>query len=112
MTPEQFRQSSKLETLLFLQIKDKHLPTPEREYRFYNQRKWRFDFAWPDPAIMLAVEVEGGTRNKSRHTSGDGFHADCEKYNRAAIEGWRLLRFDSEMINDLTAIDLLVEVFG
>ena len=32
---------------------------PEREYKFYEGRKWRFDFAFP--SAMVAIEIEGGT---------------------------------------------------
>jgi hypothetical protein len=33
----------------------------------------------------VAAEIEGGTFTKSRHTTGIGFHNDCEKYNAATI---------------------------
>lgn len=62
-------------------------PLPEREYAFFDSRRWRFDFAWP--AIKLAVEIEG----RGRHQTVVGFRNDCEKYNTAIAEGWRVLRF-------------------
>lgn len=67
-----------------------------REYRFDEARKWRFDFAWP--AEMVAVEIEGGTRGKSRHTSGTGYQRDCEKYTAATLQGWALFRLTPAMI--------------
>jgi hypothetical protein len=69
-----------------LHIRALGLPEPECEYRFARPRQWRFDFAWP--ALLLAVEVEGGSWNGGRHTSGAGFAADCEKYNEATLRGW------------------------
>ncbi|WP_316867334.1 hypothetical protein [Ralstonia mannitolilytica] len=42
----------------------------EREYRFAAPRRWKFDFA--NPALMVALEVEGGTWTRGRHTSGKG----------------------------------------
>ncbi len=75
---------------------------PVREHTFC-QRKWRFDFAWPDQKI--AVEIEGGTRSMGRHQRHYGFEADCYKYNRAAMLGWRVLRFTTGMVASGEAID-------
>lgn len=69
----------------------------QREYRFDAERKWRFDFAWPDKKV--AVEVDGG-----RWKPGGGRHAsdaDMEKTNRATELGWRVFRFSaSQVVND------------
>ena len=67
------------------------LPLPEREVVFAAPRKWKFDFAWP--AAMLAVEIEGGTFIRGRHTRPKGYQQDCEKYNAAVLRGWRVLRY-------------------
>lgn len=53
-------------------------------------RKWRFDYALP--AIMVAVEVEGGHWTGGRHNTGAGFLKDMDKYNTATALGWRLFR--------------------
>jgi len=63
---------------------------------FCNDRKWRFDFAWP--AIMLAVEIEGGIYQGGGHTTLSGYTKDCEKYNRAAMDGWTVLRYAGSML--------------
>ena len=97
-----FTRRSTLETLLTVHIQEAGLPTPVTEYRFHDIRRWRFDFAWPDQKV--AAEVEGGTYRKSRHTSGPGFHNDCEKYNTATIMGWQVMRFDGPMIHSMDAI--------
>lgn len=62
-----------------------------REYRFDPTRYWKFDFA--DKQHMIAVEIEGGVFSQGRHTRGKGFVNDCEKYNAATIQGWRVVRF-------------------
>ena len=82
-------------------------PRPVREFAFHPTRKWRFDFAWPE--YKIAVECEGGAWSGGRHTRGAGFIADCEKYNAAALAGWRVFRFTGEMINSRSAIDVLHE---
>ncbi len=72
-------------------------PTPEKEYRFYARRKWRFDRAWPGK--MVAVEIEGGVYSGGRHTRGKGFEDDCEKYNMAASLGWCVIRITAGMMD-------------
>lgn len=80
----------------------------ETEYRFDADRKWRFDFAWPER--FISVEVEGGTWSGGRHTRGSGFEQDCEKYNRASQLGWRVFRFTGAMVNDGRAFAMLNDV--
>jgi hypothetical protein len=63
---------------------------PEKEYRFYSKRKWRFDFCFP--SIKCAIEIEGGVWSNGRHTRGSGFIDDCEKYNMATALGWSVFR--------------------
>lgn len=77
---------------------------PEREYRFHPERLWRFDFAWPP--YQIALEVEGGTWVRGRHSRGTGMKADCEKYNAAVLMGWKVLRVTSDMVRDGSALNL------
>ena len=81
---------------LTLLLQSAGLPAPEREYRFAPPRRWRFDLAYP--AIRLAIEIEGGAWVRGRHTRPAGYAADCEKYNAAALLGWRVLRYTPEML--------------
>lgn len=70
-------------------------PTPATEYRFHPERRWRFDFAWPD--VRVAVEVNGNAwavRGGGRH----GKDADLEKGNAAAAAGWRVFTFSPAML--------------
>lgn len=94
---------SLLESNLLFQIRAVELPEPEQEYRFHSKRKWRFDFAYPRKKI--AIEVEGGTWSKGRHTRGQGFEDDCEKYNEAVMLGWKVLRYTGKMIESGEAIN-------
>ena len=94
-------KQSNLELHAATRIKQLGLPDPIAEYRFTGlsgTRKWLFDFAWPDHGVVF--EIEGGTWVQGRHSQGKGFHDDCEKYNEAALCGWKLIRADSTMVMD------------
>ena len=81
--------------------------SPVREFQFAPPRKWTADFCFPD--AMLLVEVEGGTWNQGRHNRHAGFSKDLDKYNRAALGGWIVLRFTTDMIVSGEAIDTVRE---
>jgi very-short-patch-repair endonuclease len=100
---------SPIEAMLGLHIRTAGLPAPTPEYVFHPSRKWRFDFAWPDR--RLAVECEGGVFTGGRHTRGGGFTKDCEKYNAAALLGWKVLRFTAAMIKNGSAIQQIERAF-
>ena len=70
---------------------------PQEEYPFSKPlgRRHRFDFAFPEQ--KLAVEIEGN----AWHVKGGGSHmqdTDLEKYNLAALLGWRVVRFSPGMM--------------
>jgi very-short-patch-repair endonuclease len=81
---------------LALQLFELKLPQPQREHRFYETRRWKFDYAWPGHKI--AVEAEGGVWSGGRHVRGAGYLGDMEKYNEAALLGWIVLRFTPDQI--------------
>lgn len=100
---------------LALQIESVGLPEAELEYRFHPTRLWRFDLAWPQ--YLLAVEIEGGIwlqtkegRSKG-HANPKRFLEDIEKYNEAALAGYRLIRVTPPMIQNGQALALLERVF-
>ena len=88
------------------------LPRALAEHRFHPERKWRFDFAFPNYHSIItdregnevttvtlsspghggvAVEVQGGIWTKGRHTRGAALVKEWEKLNTAAAMGWRVL---------------------
>jgi very-short-patch-repair endonuclease len=81
---------------LFL-IKAYKIPKPQREFKFLQDRRFRFDFAWEEK--KMAVEIEGGLWSGGRHTRGKGYLKDMEKYNLAVAKGWRVLRFSPDQIS-------------
>jgi hypothetical protein len=72
------------------------LPRPQPEYQFVPERGWRFDYAWPDS--MVALEIEGGVYTGGRHVRGAGYEQDLDKYNEAALRGWKVIRFSLSQI--------------
>ena len=101
---------SELEAAFALQLRELKAPPWETEVTFCPGRRWRFDFCWPEHG-KLAVEIEGGTwLNKGRHTTGSGFAADCAKYRRAVILGYRVLRYTADEVNDWSAAFEVVEL--
>lgn len=72
------------------------LPVPEAEYRFAPPRRWRLDWAFVRQRI--AIEIEGGVFVRGRHSRGKGMVNDMEKYNRATVLGWRVLRYTPEQV--------------
>ena len=108
------RTPSPLELRFLVLIRASGYPEPELEYPFARHlgRRWRFDFAWPDR--LLAVEVDGGAwiPGGGRHTRGAGFASDHEKFNRATLLGWRVLRFTARHVADGSALADLAEALG
>jgi hypothetical protein len=69
----------------------------EPEFKFIKDRKFRADWKVSKGDKTVLVEYEGINSAKARHTSLVGFSNDCEKYNLAQINGYRILRYT--MIN-------------
>ena len=103
------RQPSSLERDFMFRWRAINGPAYEPEFKFHPERRWRFDFAFPNAKV--AIELEGGHWGKivsddqgkvswtgGRHTRGSGFEADCSKYNEAALAGWTVFRLTSGLI--------------
>jgi len=58
---------------------------------------------------MLAVEVDGGTWSGGRHTRGAGFESDCRKISLGVLDGWRVLRFTTDMVQSGEALTTIKE---
>lgn len=76
------------------------------EYRFHETRKWRFDYA--NEKLKLAIEQEGGVWSGGRHTRGQGYINDMEKYNAASLAGWTLIRRTPDQMKTHEVIDLIL----
>lgn len=103
-TRRQAVRASGVEQLL-LHIRGAGLPVPELEYRFHDERKWRADFAWPAQKVL--AEFEGGIWTAGAHIRGAHYQSDCEKYNAAALLGYRVFRFSIGMVESGVALQTL-----
>lgn len=128
------------EAVLVLHLRAYGLPEGEAEFRFHPSRRWRFDRAWRERLLAVEIEgglqkrpcapckstgvrrwvngvpqpcrsCDGQGRSVGRHTRGDGYEADLEKYNSATLLGWRVLRFSTRQVHQGHAIDVLRGVF-
>ena len=99
------RSRSELELELLAQINRLKLPKPEEEYKFLKDRRFRFDFAYPE--YRIAIEVQGGIWCKGGHSSGKGIIRDCEKYNLAQLNGWTLLLFTADSVHSGEAVRVI-----
>lgn len=85
------------------------LPAPVLEHRFHPVRRFRLDYAWPDQ--LIGIEYEGLCRSgPSRHTTYAGYTTDCEKYNLAILQGWKVFRITAKMVNNGQLTQLLVDI--
>lgn len=98
---------SAIEEMFALHCRASKLPEPVREHRFAPPRRWRMDFAWEN--LKIAAEIEGGIWTGGRHTRGSGFESDAEKYNAAALMGWKVFRFTGGMVKSGAAIETIKE---
>jgi very-short-patch-repair endonuclease len=78
------------------------LPAPETEVRFHPVRKWRADYLWREPKLI--VEVDGGVFVQGRHSRGSGVEKDCEKFAEAMVLGYHVLRVTTRHVKNGQAL--------
>lgn len=79
----------------------------DTEHKFDPDRKWRFDYAFQK--LKIAIEFEGGVyQDKSGHKTAKHYTKDTEKYNRASVLGWWVIRVTA--LNYQTATERLDEL--
>lgn len=97
--------------MIFCQVITQHLNVEVvKEHAFHPNRKWRFDYAFPQHKI--ALEVEGGIYTSGRHIRPKGFLGDMEKYNAAAMMGWRVLRCTPKTLLTMPTIQMIRDAIG
>lgn len=93
------------QTIARLFFEEQHLPSPETEFRFHPERKWRFDFAWPEHKV--ALEVDGGIWISGGHNRGAQMLKTWEKENEAVCMGWRILRCEPKAVCLVATAELI-----
>ena len=82
----------------------------QREFRFCPTRRYRFDFILEPVKTKIAIEISGGGWIKGRHTYGQGYINDTQKYNLAQIMGYMVLTYTPETLpNVIDDLKLLVK---
>lgn len=85
------------------------VPSAITEHKFHFERQWRFDYCWPE--YKIALEIEGGAFIGGRHTSGQGFVEDMEKYSEAATLGWLILRCQPKDLLTIKVLDRIKKCY-
>lgn len=75
------------------------------EYVFHDERKWRFDIAWP--GLRVAVELDGMGFG---HQAIARLKQNYEKQNAAAELGWIVLRYESKHFSLVRLPDIIEQV--
>lgn len=78
------------------------MPTPLPEYKFDENRRWRFDYAFPE--LKLAIEINGGV-----HRIKNKYLRDLEKLNAAAIQGWMVIQIDNNQVKNLSCLNTVLK---
>ena len=96
---------------IFVEFCKKQLgEAPAKEYVFHPVRKWRFDYAFL--GAKIALEVEGGVYTGGRHIRPKGFLGDVDKYNAAAVMGWRVLRVVPDRLRTFATIEMIKDAMN
>jgi hypothetical protein len=76
----------------------------QEEFRFHPKRRWRFDFLVDN----FGIEIVGGLwMKRGGHSQGQAQLDDMEKFNHAALLGYRVLQFTPGQVKNETAIKMI-----
>ena len=87
-------------------------PLTEHYFARSVGREYRFDMAWP--ALMVALEVNGGAfvAGGGGHNRGKAYEDDCERSAVAAALGWRVVPCTYRHLNDGRLLTWLAAALG
>lgn len=102
--------SSHLEIMLDDQMCLADLPPWETEFKAIEDRRFRWDRAWPGNRVL--VEVQGAVWVKGGHSTGAGITRDAEKNNLAILAGWKPLIVTADHIKSGKALEWIKQALG
>jgi hypothetical protein len=107
---DRMSKQSHLELLFDAQIEEAELPPADEENYVIpgSPKRWQYDRVWLSYRVI--VEIEGGVFTQGRHTRGMGFVKDCNKYNWATSQGWKLYRFTVWHLNNDLVVPFMRKV--
>lgn len=89
------------------------LPNPVHEFEFHPERKWRADWAWPDPdGGGVLLEIDGGGHRHGRHHRPKGFAEDQVKRNEAIRLGFHPLHCTPQTLYAESTLSTLKALLG
>jgi hypothetical protein len=78
-----------------------------KEFRFNLSRRWKADYFIIELNCLIEFEGLGGKTKQGigGHQTKLGYTSNCEKYNKASLMGFKLLRYTAintnQCVNDL-----------
>jgi hypothetical protein len=68
------------------------------EFQFRLSRRWRSDYFIPRFNVLIEYEGmgRGSFGSMGGHQTIDGYTNNCEKYNAASLDGYKLLRYTAK----------------
>lgn len=81
------------------------LPAPTLEYRFCEERRFRWDAAFVP--WKVALEVDGSVWARGRHVRGAGYLSDRDKDTEGMLRGWIVVHTTPQLLTSAKTIDQL-----
>ena len=83
-----------------------------RQAAYAKGRKFKADFLIAHNGQGVLVEVQGGVYDGRAHGSISGILKDIERLNLATLNGYMMLRFTPEQVEDGTAKAQITKLLG
>ena len=100
---------SPLEQSLWVQMAD--INTGVRPLPFWHRHVYGHECDFVFSGERIIVEVQGGTwkRGGGAHNRAEGYAADRMRANHYQLNGWMVLEFTADHVNDGSALEMIRE---